>query len=308
MLTPGDSPFDNTANSIRVDPEDFAHQVNYLAALGRLVVPRAFTFVGKRILFVGHEPFDAEELGNLLPDGVGWYEQQYAPEEYAADVVVLGRVFLKGLVKSVLNEIAGSPKIVPQEGFLDELLFGHDWWTVKRESLQEMVNSHRGLQAARSLGALRPLGIGTPQPVEKRVVARPQPSSTKKAGASSSPAGVVKPASTFNWPSTNAEESKGASNSDLDLRPESRLRQLGYDTNQSPSARWRILTTKAVPEMGLPKVANLIAWFCRSRKQQKGGRQKFSRAIGEWEHDLARLKREVYPGYQPHFNWPRSEP
>ncbi len=300
---------DSTADSIRVDPEDFAHQVDYLAALGRLVVPRAFTFVGKRILFVGHEPFDAEELGNLLPDGVGWYEEQYAPEEYAADIVVLGRAFTKGLVKSVLNDIEGSPKIVPQEGFLDELLFGHDWWSVKRESLQEMVNTHRGLQAARSLGALRSVGIGTPQPTEKkRTITRPQPAASRQAGASTLSTGAAKPASTFSWPSTDAEESKGTSDSDLDLRPESRLRQLGYDTNQSRSARWRILTTKAVPEMGLPKVASLIAWFCRSRKQQKGGRQKFSRAIGEWEHDLARLKREVYPGYRPRFNWPRSEP
>lgn len=132
MVNPEDSRFGSTANSIRVDPEDFAHQVNYLAALGRLVVPRAFTFVGQRILFVGHEPFDAEELGNLLPDGVGWYEEQYAPEKYAADIVVLGRTFSKGLVKSVLNDIQGSPKIVPQEGFLDELLFGHDWWSASR--------------------------------------------------------------------------------------------------------------------------------------------------------------------------------
>jgi hypothetical protein len=114
---------------------------------------RAFAFLGRRILFVGHEAFDAEELGNLLPDGVGWYEQQYAPEEYVADIVVLGREFSKGLVKSVLGELKGSPKVIPQEGFLDELLFGHDWWSGKRESLQEMINSHRGLQSAKSLGA-----------------------------------------------------------------------------------------------------------------------------------------------------------
>ena len=139
-------------NNSRVDPEDFAQQVNYLAALGRLVVPRAFAFLGRRILFVGHEPFDAEELGNLLPDGVGWYEQQYAPEDYAADIVVLGRVFPKGLVRSVLHEIEGSPKIIPQEGFLDELLFGLDWWSGKRESLQGMIDSYRVLQAVRSLG------------------------------------------------------------------------------------------------------------------------------------------------------------
>ena len=163
-----------------MDPEDFAQQINYLAALGRLVVPRAFAFMGRRILFVGHEPFDAEELGNLLPDGVNWYEQEYAPEEYAADVVVLGRMFTKGLVKSVLGEMKGSPKVIPQEGFLDELLFGHDWWGGKRESLQEMANGHRGLQAAKSIGALRPAGIGTPQPAEKSPALRRQPTPSER--------------------------------------------------------------------------------------------------------------------------------
>ncbi len=250
--------FDGASN-VRVDPEHFAQQINYLAALGRLIVPRAFAFVGRRILFVGHEPFDAEELGNLLPDGVGWYEQEYAPEEYAADVVVLGRMFPKGLVKSVLSEINGSPKVIPQEGFLDELLFGHDWWSGKRESLQEMVNSHRGLQAARSIGALRPAGIGTAQPAEKSPVLRRQSTPPERSGASDLPSGTARPASAFTWPSTDAEETTGTSNSELELKPESRLRQLGYDTNQSRSAHWRILTTKAVPELGLPKVASLIA-------------------------------------------------
>lgn len=72
--------------------------------------------------------------------------------------------------------------------------------------------------------------------------------------------------------------------------------------------RWHILTDKVIPELGLRKVADMIAWFCRSRKQQRDGRRKFARAIGEWEHDLGRLEREVYPGQRPRFVWPRSEP
>jgi hypothetical protein len=86
-----------------------------------------------------------------------------------------------------------------------------------------------------------------------------------------------------------AEETGSGSDSEYDLRDRSKLKELGYDTNKSPSVRWRILTDKAVPELGLPKVARLIAWFCRSRKQQRGGRQKFASAIREWEHDLDRL-------------------
>ena len=308
-MTAGEEQADPNTDPSRVDPDVFAEQVNYLAALGRLVVPRAFVFIGRKILFVGHEPFDAEELGNLLPDGADWYERPYAPKGYRADVVVLGRVFEKGLVKTALSENGGSPKVIPQEGFLDELLFGHDWWGGKRASLQEMVNSHRGLQAARSTGALRKAGVVTPQPAEKKPpVLRRSPTAPVRSVPKSPPLGTPAPTSKFTWPSTDAEETKGAGDSELELKPESRLRQLGYDTNQSRSARWRILTEKAVPEIGLPKVASLIAWFCRSRKQQRGGGQKFARAIGEWEHDLTRLKREVYPAYRPTFKWPRSEP
>jgi hypothetical protein len=294
---------------MKPDPEHFAAQVNHLAALGRLIVPRAFAFMGRRVLFVGHEPFDAEELGGLLPDGADWYEQQYAPKDFAPDIVVLGRTFPKSLVKSVLADIEGYPKVIPQEGFLDELLFGHDWWSGKLESLREMTNGHPGLQSAKAVGALHPVGIGVPEPVRKKSpVVRDRLAPVKRPKVSDPPIGAAKPAATFTWPSTEAEETKGAGDSELDLLPESRLRQLGYTTNEPRSVRWRILTTSAVPELGLPKVASMIAWFCRSRKQQKGGRQKFARAIAEWEHDLDRLKREVYPNHRPQFVWPRSEP
>lgn len=96
---------------------------------------RAFAFVGRKVLFVGHEPFDVEELGSLLPDGADWYEHPSAPEGFEPDVVVLGRTLYKGLVSTVIVGIGGSPKVIPQEGFLDELLFGHDWWGAKLESL-----------------------------------------------------------------------------------------------------------------------------------------------------------------------------
>ncbi len=291
----------------KVDPDSFAVQVNYLAALGRLVVPRAFAFVGLKVLFVGHEPFDAEELGGLLPDGADWYEQEYAPEGFMPDVLVLGRVFPKGLIKLALESSEGSPKVVPQEGFLDEVLFGHDWWGGgKLGSLLEMVYSHRGLQAARSAGALRPIGIEAPPgPVEKKgPISRERTASSKTAEPSSAPTGATKPNSTFVWPSTEVKEPKSASEGELDLKARSRLNELGYNTNEPRSVRWRILTTKAIPELGLQQVVHMIAWYCRFFRKHP----KFRRAIDEWEHDLERLKREFYPNHRPRFAWPRSEP
>ncbi len=225
-----------------LDPDSFAHRVNYLAALGRLVVPRAFAFAGRRVLFVGHEPFDAEELGGLLPDGTEWHEHQYAPEWFEPDVAVLGRAFPEGTVEFVLRGAGGSPKVVPQEGFLDELLFGHDWWSTKREALREMVASHRGLRAAGSVGALSPVGVEGPQPVEKSGSRVDDPSTPDAATETvRAPGGISSPPSAFSWPSTEAKETRGGGEGDYDLRARSRLKELGYDTTKPPSARWRIL-------------------------------------------------------------------
>ena len=105
-----------------------------------------------------------------------------------------------------------------------------------------MVNSHRGLQAARALGALRNAGIVTPQPAEKKSpVLRKNPTVPEGPAPSKPSRTTAEPTSTFSWPSTDAEETRGAGDSDLELKPESRLRQLGYDTSPSRSARWRVL-------------------------------------------------------------------
>lgn len=293
-----------------VNPEEFAAQINYLAGIGRMIVPRAFRFAGQELLFVGHLPFHPEELGSLLPEETAWYEHSYMPEQREPNLVVLGRAgYEQKQLHSLLKDLEGPLKVLPQEGFVDELLFGHDWWGEEAGSLRSMVDQHRGLQGARSAGLLAPVGVELPRPV-----AKPGSASTPTVAPVTPPANKphpveATPKSGFSWPSTEAEESKNHEDADLlELRERSRLNELGYNTNLSRSARWDILTRKAIPELGLPKIASLIAWFCRSRKQQVGGRRKFARAIGEWEHDLDRLKREVYPGYRPKFEWPRSEP
>ncbi|MBA2712493.1 MAG: hypothetical protein H0U55_02935 [Rubrobacteraceae bacterium] len=205
----------------------------------------------------------------------------------------------------MLRAMKGSPKVLPQEGFVDELLFGHDWWNEEVESLRTMTDQHRGLQIARSVGLLAPVGIGSPVAPKPRVTP-PQSSTTPQSEPREKPQPEAM-SKDFSWPTTEAQETKGAGD-ELDLRARSRLNELGYNTNKSRPVRWRVLTEYAVPELGLPKVANMIAWLCRTRKQQRGGREKYARAIGEWEHDLARLHKERYPGHRPRFVWPRQEP
>ncbi|MBX6764415.1 MAG: hypothetical protein IRY88_12150 [Rubrobacteraceae bacterium] len=80
-----------------IDPDDFAAQVNYLAAIGRMIVPRALAFLGQEILFTGYGPFNEEDLAELLPEGARYYiayVDEYVsdvPEDVAFDLVVVGR-------------------------------------------------------------------------------------------------------------------------------------------------------------------------------------------------------------------------
>ena len=291
---------------MRIDPDGFAAQLNYLAAIGRMIVPRVFAFAGQKVLFVGHVPFIAEELGNLLPEESEWHEHPDAPSDFVPSLVILGRAeYAKEDLRSLLRGIEGAPKVLPQEGFVDELIFGHDWWDEEIASLRMMTDQHRGLQIARSVGLLAPVGIGPPA-VTARTVA-PRRSSMPPQSRPREKPRTEAPPGTFSRPTAEAMETKRAGD-ELDLRARSRLNELGYNTNQSRPVRWRVLTEYAVPELGLPKVANMIAWLCRTRKQQKGGREKYAHAIGEWKHDLAGLHKERYPGHRPRFVWPRQAP
>ena len=207
---------------MRIDPDGFAAQVNYLAAIGRMIVPRAFAFVGQKVLFAGHVPFSAEELGSLLPEETEWYEHGYAPDEFLPTVVILGRAdYMKDDLRSMLRALEGSPKVLPQAGFVDELLFGHDWWDEEVESLRAMTDQHRGLQIARSAGMLAPVGIGTPEPVTKATgpepVRAPRPPEKQVPHQS-----AVPPPTSFSWPSTETQETTGTDD-ELDLRARSRL-------------------------------------------------------------------------------------
>ena len=117
----------------------------------------------------------------------------------------------------------------------------------------------------------------------------------------------VKALETFPWPGTDAPEAPRAGVSEAEFQSETVLYRLGYRiTGRSRSKRWKILKTKAVPELGLQEVAETIAWHCRVRKRQIGGGEKYANAIAEWEHDLDRLKREFYTGQRARFVWPRS--
>lgn len=106
----------------------------------------------------------------------------------------------------------------------------------------------------------------------------------------------------FKWPSTDANESNGSSDREGNFRDETELHRLGYRiTGLNRSQRWDVLVRRAIPKITLKEIVNTIARNVRLRKSQIGGSTKFSHAIGEWEHDLKRLKQEYY---KSNFTWP----
>lgn len=111
--------------------------------------------------------------------------------------------------------------------------------------------------------------------------------------------------SLFQWPSTYAMETSNYGATERNFENQSELHKLGYKiTGVSRQRRWRILEDEALPKLGLEKVANIIASNVKARESQKNGRQKFSYAISEWEHDLSELKKHYY---RRNFTWPRID-
>jgi hypothetical protein len=228
--------------------------------------------VGQTILFSGSDPFEAEDLANLLPDNASWFTDEDALDQLSqdvaveADLLVIGsNAFSADVIEAAIADAPAELIVLPQEGFLDLLLFGHDWWHVEIGVLNSFLDSHEGLAFAKSLA-------------------------------------------TFEWPSIEAAESTGDSSAGQ-FRPETQLHRLGYQiTDTTASQRWKTLVNRAVPEMGLQQVAETIAMLVRLRKSQRNGRTRYVNAIAAWEQDLDRLKTEFYPRYRHAFVWPTTEP
>ncbi len=80
---------------------------------------------------------------------------------------------------------------------------------------------------------------------------------------------------------------------------ESDLRKTGYTIQLSRRERWDILTTTAIPQLGLEHVVGMIAWYMRTHNPER-----YARACAEWSWDLQQLKATFY---QNQFRWPDTQ-
>ena len=242
------------------------------AWLARLTT-RAFTqhqrFRGSRFVFVGDWPFNHAELADLLPPScqhsIGFVSKGWTPTH-----VVIGQEgSLEGKLDLCMAAAGESTRFVPQEGFLDDLLFGHDWWTTEIDALNDTCDHYPGLAYVRT-------------------------QSTEF---------------TFSWPSVTAQpvsEPRGAD--ERSRADETLLFKLGYnvsglDRNQRWVVLQRIVDKRLMP---LVDVVGTIASHCRTRRRQHGGEMKYSQALSKWEDDLRRLKDKYYKGPPFPFTWPTT--
>lgn len=246
-----------------------SNESDYLASS----IPRTIAFQEQNVVFSGHGPFEPTKLALLLPPSSSLYYEATAPAKVNLDVIVLGEEdYSRNVIRSICETSVKPPRFLPQQGFVDELLFGVDWWNVKVDLLNSCLGHHRGLSYAKFCYE-----------------------------------------DTFRWPGTQAPESTGSKAAEIDFRTSTPLFDRGYSMADGYSAeaqkkRWSILK-KATRELGLKEVAYTIARHCRRCKSQKGGREKYARAIKEWESDLVRLKKAYYEPMRrgAKFTWPHTE-
>lgn len=228
-------------------------------------------FLQKAYVFTGEGPFRTKDLITLLDA-----RQRFITVDFDlvirdagtnVAVVVVGRDnWDRRAIAAPLEGRQLPPRFLPQEGFVDEVLFRRDWWHNEVGELTLALQRYPGLAYAKSLAK-----------------AGPRP---------------------FDWPSTDASETNRPGADDR-YRPETELFRLGYRIEgMSSVARWEALK-RIVPILGLQNVAETIVSLVRTRKSQVGGSYKYRRAILEWEDDLARLKR-VYYDPNSRFVWPTT--
>jgi hypothetical protein len=249
-----------------MDENDLKSVIEYTERLASLVAPNALEMSGKTVQFIGTKPFEVSDLEGLLPSDATVVIDEPVDEP---DIVVLGtHDFNEDEIAAAVDARQDETSFLPQDGFLDLVLFGFDWWTHNVNLLNRSKDTHPGMSYLHSLRSLQ----------------------------------------SFKWPGTYAPESTGTTDSEGDFASETPLHRLGYNVSEptSKSARWLILSQVAVPTLGLETVAQTIANHIRLRKTHVGGAEKYRRAIGEWEHDLATLKSTYYQSLGANFYWPST--
>ena len=236
---------------------------------------------GKSVAFTGSGPYLNSDLKLLLPGHIETIdideisEPESTVPESTVGLVVVGREdFDEPGLEVCVKSIHSTINFLPQEGFLDLVLFGYNWWTEHILELDSVLEYHEGLKFLHSL--------------QNQVFTWP---STHAINTDRSSPGDI----------------EFSRESDLYRLGYSIRTARGKPTSRGE--RWTVLERAiSSKQIGLQNAAEHIAGLVRLRKTQPGGTEKYHYAIQEWESDLDRLKVTYFSDRQYNFEWPSTDP
>ena len=249
--------------------------VEYSHQLSKLVLFNAHSHDAAVVSAYGHGPFNNEDLGRLIPSfwkftphpgsDTSSTQMQSEPDYF----IVIGRYLWEPYKDDIADDIDQNKehlKVLSQEGLIDLLLFGQDWWNNdNHDFLNSEADHHPGLAYARSLSWFK----------------WPHSSLSQTPQASSG--------TTFEYGE----------------REQSELSKAGYVVGlngKSQTKRREILDKFVRPsEWGLERVAYHIArriYIARKNPTDQ------SRAIKHWVSDLRWLHETYYLGRINKWRWP----
>jgi hypothetical protein len=134
-------------------------------ALRRLI--EAGASFGGTILFTGSHPHNAPDLLTLVPERTTAIEAHEGDPTPLLDKVTVAVVGERGFSQAALLELIRylpQTRFLPQPAFVDEVLFGENWWLSRVDDLEEIATWHQGLrfvlEERGSLGPLSPAQTG----------------------------------------------------------------------------------------------------------------------------------------------------
>ena len=139
-----------------IDDNDLQSVIGYTARLASLVAPNALQLSGKTVQFIGTGPFTIDGLKGLLPLDVTVVvaNQGSRRQKREPDFVVIGvEDFTEELISTAVDMKGDETSFMPQDGFLDLVLFGYDWWTDLPDLLNESKDWHPGMRYLHSLAS-----------------------------------------------------------------------------------------------------------------------------------------------------------
>jgi len=124
-------------------------QFDLSAKISKAVVGNSLALDDSTVVFLGDDPFTADDLASLLPDGCRTIADTV---DSTADFIVVGT---DGFDEAQLIDLARSARsdcaFLPHDGFLDLILFGYNWWTDHHQLLEEVALYHPAFKILKAL-------------------------------------------------------------------------------------------------------------------------------------------------------------